>query len=179
MINTVYVWLSEHILHVGPVCFHSKSDEGLGAVVAQLVTEWSSLNAKWSSVAAKQQVMEFQLQAARKELQTTKAELQTELQTTKGELQTTKTELQRTKADLENKLTAVNGSFSDKNQGQHFERSTARMGDWRTGPNAQRVKRNGFLIERFKAVHSSLSYKLYFDRKTVKEMKRLIFWPVE
>ena len=54
--------------------------------------------------------MEFQLQAAREELQTTKAELQR-----------TKTELQRTKTDVENKLPAVNGSVSDKNQGQHFD----------------------------------------------------------
>ena len=116
--------------------------------------------AELSSVNAKQQVMEFQLHAARKELQATKAELQstkTELQT---ELQTTKRELQRTKTDLENKLTAVNGSVRVKNQGQHFERFTARVSDWWTDPNTQRVKRNVFLIERFKAIHSSSSYKL-------------------
>ncbi|XP_070176842.1 uncharacterized protein [Littorina saxatilis] len=70
-----------------------KSDDGLGTVVAHLVSELSSLKVK-------QHNLESELKSTKLELQSTKLELQS----TKSELQTTKGEFQTSQAKIETKV---------------------------------------------------------------------------
>ncbi|XP_070182272.1 uncharacterized protein [Littorina saxatilis] len=70
-----------------------KSDDGLGAVVAQLVSELSSLKDK-------QHALEISQLTAKSELQSTKSELQS----TKSELQSTMGELQNSQSKIETKV---------------------------------------------------------------------------
>ncbi|KAK7094975.1 M protein, serotype 12-like [Littorina saxatilis] len=81
-----------------------KSDQGMGAVVAQLVAELSSVKDNLNVLKISQQIVKSELQTTKSDLEATKSERQTtnsELQTMKSELQTTNSELQIMKSDLQ------------------------------------------------------------------------------
>ncbi|KAK7095079.1 uncharacterized protein [Littorina saxatilis] len=84
-----------------------KSDDGLGAVVAHLVSELSSVKVKQHNLESELQSTKSELQSTKSELQSTKSELQStksELQSTKLELQTAKGEFQTSQAKIETKV---------------------------------------------------------------------------
>ncbi|KAK7094977.1 fibrinogen- and Ig-binding protein-like [Littorina saxatilis] len=81
-----------------------KSDQGMGAVVAQLVAELSSVKDNLNVLKISQQIVKSELQTTKSDLEATKSERQTtnsELQTMKSELQTTNSELQTMKSELQ------------------------------------------------------------------------------
>ncbi|XP_070176827.1 uncharacterized protein [Littorina saxatilis] len=85
-----------------------KSDDGLGALLAQQAAQLSSLKNKLHALEISQLTAKSELQSTKSELQSTKSELQSELQSTKSELrselQSTKSELQSTKSKLQSEL---------------------------------------------------------------------------
>ncbi|XP_070176830.1 uncharacterized protein [Littorina saxatilis] len=99
----------------------SKSDDGLGALLAQQAIELSSLKDKLhaleiSQLTAKSELQstKSELQSTKSELQSTKSELRSELQSTKSELQSTKSELQSTKSELKGELQASQAKLESK-----------------------------------------------------------------
>ncbi|KAK7095073.1 hypothetical protein V1264_006533 [Littorina saxatilis] len=105
----------------------SKSDDCLGALLAQQAAELSSLKDKLHILEINQLTAKSELQSTKSELQTTKSELQStksELQSTKSECQTTKGELQASQAKLESKVEKLSLSASavKKEPGSSFIR---------------------------------------------------------
>ncbi|XP_070176839.1 uncharacterized protein [Littorina saxatilis] len=97
-----------------------KSDDGLGAVVAQQAAELSSLKDKLHALEISQLTAKSELQSTKSELQSTKSKLQS----TKSECQTSKGELQASQAKLESKVEKLSLSASavKKEPGSSFIR---------------------------------------------------------
>ncbi|XP_070176833.1 uncharacterized protein [Littorina saxatilis] len=85
----------------------SKSDDGLGALLAHQAIELSSLKDKLHALEISQLTAKSELQSTKSELQSTKSELQStksELRSTKSDLRAAKGEFQTSQAKIETKM---------------------------------------------------------------------------